>query len=86
VLATVQKRRDAEDRARLAVVEWQTRALASFIASTAFTDKKGHEKLLAEVDKLQLLPREKESPSPTKEPQAGSYERFMGAFGRELSG
>ena len=59
-------------------IEWQTRALASFIASTSMSEK-GAKQLMQAAEKLSMLPPEESEQKP--EPRKGSFERLGGLFG-----
>lgn len=66
-------------------MEWQTKALASFIAATAWA---GGDKLLEAVQKLTLITpstkREVKDADTSNEPARGSFERFAGMMGQKL--
>lgn len=80
ILEAIRHRLTQDEHRKLVLLEWQTKVLSSFIATTAFTDKDGHKVLAEAVEAIHLLPRPKEQPKP-KEPEPGSYERMMGMLG-----
>jgi hypothetical protein len=61
------------------LVEWQTKQLATVIASTVPVSKGKKNPLTPLVEAIQLWSSEDEPAR--KEPQPGSTERFLGQFG-----
>jgi hypothetical protein len=64
------------------LVEWQTKQLATVIASTVPVGKGKKNPLTPMVDAIRLWPSEDEPAQ--KEPPPGSTERFLGQFGPAL--
>lgn len=81
-------RLQARSREQAILVEWSTKTLAQFIAATVPTAKGKTNKLLKSAQGIALVSRtqddtETEEPRSTShEPAPGSFERFMGTFGR----
>lgn len=61
------------------LVEWQTRQLATIIASTVPVDRGKKNPLSKLVESIHLWPEEETEAD--KEPPPGSTERFLGQFG-----
>ena len=78
VSATIEFRRDVEDRMERVYLEWHTKTLAQFIAATVPMDKKGQKNPLVEAaTALTLFP---ETIQKAKEPKVGSYEQLARLF------
>lgn len=63
-----------------AQIEWQTKILAGFIASTAM-DAKASRELHKAVSAISMFPEDEETQSSSTEPRAGSYEKLSAMFG-----
>jgi hypothetical protein len=70
-----------EDAKSRLYLEWQTRALATFIAATAMSSD-GSKELQRAAMNLSIIPEEpEETTSPSViEPLPGSFEKLMGIF------
>jgi hypothetical protein len=90
MVAVIQERLSVQDARNRSYIEWQTKALASFIANTASSKKTARE-LLRSAHKLSMLPKDdtssdssqRENGRASNTPRAGSYERLMAGFGQK---
>lgn len=74
ITAVIRDRTDFEQKLSVAKIEWQTKALSTFIAATAFTDEDGHRELMEAAANLSMTPKKLEAAS--KEPDRGSFEKM----------
>jgi hypothetical protein len=93
VVEVIRERVSLFDARSRAYVEWQTKVLAGFIASTAQTED-GARKLHKAAEGLSMLPSDDTAPveDPSKpagpipaEARVGSFEKLSGFFGGALA-
>lgn len=98
IIKTVEERRKAQQKVKNALLEWQTKTLAMFVAHTVQVPKGKSNPLLKAVDKISLNKDEKrdnsaveadpevfvEEGSQTAQNHIGSFERVLGGFKEKL--
>lgn len=81
-MEVIRERTSLVDARHRAYIEWQTKVLAGFIASTAQSEK-GARALHKAAQSLSMSPDSQSSDDvsvPPNEPRVGSYERLSGLF------
>lgn len=84
IVAVIGERLAARSREQASLVQWSTQTTVQFIAATVPTAKGKPNKLLKQAQAVRLLPDDAPQGETSKDPQPGSYERFMARFGRDL--
>lgn len=85
MVEVIRERTSLADARTRAYVEWQTKAITGFIASTAQSEK-GARELHKAAERLSMMPAS-DGPdgepvrAPVAEPRPGSFERLGGFFG-----
>jgi hypothetical protein len=84
IIAAIVSRRQTDRDIQRFYIEWQTRALASFIGATAWA---GGNKLIDAASKLSMIPTLTKEEAEAKadnpnEPKRGSFERFGMMMGK----
>jgi hypothetical protein len=78
-VAAITERKWLESRAQWQNLTWQTRMICRFVAATVPVPAGTQSSLLVAAEQVGAEPNQ---PDKSTEPEAGSYERFMAAFGR----
>lgn len=89
IVAVVGERQRVEAEERMLLIEWQTRTIAEFTAATVAMPKGKKNPLLAQAQKIRLLPSKGGETTAGKysnsgDPAPGTYEKFMGTLGRGI--
>lgn len=93
IVAAIRTRELIQDRNKKNLIGWSTRALAVMIAGGYMIDSKDGNPAVEyaaslaidAIDAAMLEDAESLAPAKSKEPELGSYERFMTAFGGKLA-
>jgi hypothetical protein len=78
-VAAISERKWLESRAQWQNLTWQTRMICRFVAATVPIQPGTRSSLLEAAEDIGEEPNQ---PEQSKEPEVGSYERFMASFGR----